>query len=108
LVRTGEEWELQERLWKAGMCDVYLPGAGIRHRVRAEQTSMGWLLDRHYQMGLETGMRMLKGHHSYVRRLRSNVRALAHVNSVDEFGVGVSKVVGYLRGGLHWLWLTRH
>ena len=40
LVRIGEEWELQERLWKAGVRDVYLPDAGIRHRIRAEQTSM--------------------------------------------------------------------
>ena len=108
LVRIGEEWELQERLWKAGGRDVYLPDAGIRHRIRAEQTSMSWLLDRHYQMGLETGMRTLKGRRSYVRRLLSSVRALARVSSVDEFGVGVARIAGYLRGGLHWLWLTRH
>lgn len=108
LVRIGEEWELQSRLWEAGVQDVYLPAAGIKHRIRAEQSRVGWLLDRHYQIGLENGMRALKGHRSYLRQLRSNVRALARVKSVDEFGVKVARIAGYLRGGLHWHWLTRH
>ncbi|GEO19361.1 hypothetical protein MAE02_70570 [Microvirga aerophila] len=106
LVRVGEEWELQSRLLEAGVRDVYLPDASIRHRIRAEQTSLSWLLDRHYQMGLESGMRVLKERRSYLRQFLWRVRAFASVSSADEFGVQVARIAGFLRGGLHWLWLT--
>lgn len=54
--RTGQEWDMQEKLLQAGCQAVYVPKAQVWHDVPKERSSFAWLLRRRFQGGFGRGI----------------------------------------------------
>ncbi|WPP53320.1 glycosyltransferase [Catalinimonas niigatensis] len=54
--RTGQEWDMQNKMLKAGFNAVYVENAVAWHYVPKEKCSLGWLIKRRFQNGFGAGI----------------------------------------------------
>jgi glycosyltransferase involved in cell wall biosynthesis len=59
--RTGQETDMQARLLKAGLKEVYVQDAKVWHHVPASSLNLRWVLKRKFQGGVGKGMRKASG-----------------------------------------------
>lgn len=60
--RTGQEWNMQERMLAKGFTAVYVEDARVWHHVPKDKSSLIWFIIRRFQGGLGAGMWFVEKH----------------------------------------------
>ncbi|WP_277487273.1 glycosyltransferase [Catalinimonas alkaloidigena] len=60
--RTGQEWNMQERMLHAGFKAVFVENALVTHHVPKEKSSFQWFLKRRFQDGFGRGLSFVEEH----------------------------------------------
>lgn len=60
--RTGQEWNMQERMLHAGYKAVFVENALVTHHVPKEKSSFHWFLKRRFQDGFGRGLSFVEEH----------------------------------------------
>jgi glycosyltransferase involved in cell wall biosynthesis len=72
---VGDESALQQRMMTEGMKPVAVPRATVTHHVPAEHTTLRWLLQRKFCVGIFTGVKTSKRDRSWMSLLRRLLRS---------------------------------
>ena len=53
---TGQETNMQVRMFRAGLVPVYLQNAGVTHQVPRSRCNFSWVLQRNFRSGISEGL----------------------------------------------------
>jgi len=115
----GEENEIQERMVRAGVKPVYLPGALIRHHVPRECYTTSWVRRRRFRLGVTDWARKESAEQQHCRKLFGVPAWLLRAVFMRRMKAFAAAVLGrarqtdivmrdaYLSGMLHGAWVER-
>lgn len=72
---VGDESDLQQRMMEEGMKPVAVPRATVTHHVPVEHTTLRWLLQRKYHVGVFIGLTTRKRDQDWIPLVRDMLRA---------------------------------
>ena len=75
---VGQETDMQQRLLKAGMCGIYLPGAFVWHYVPESRCTSEWTLERSFRNGVCGGINATRIQGSFIRSRGRDLLKLVH------------------------------